>query len=802
MASTFLSPGVAIREQSFDVFSQSVGLTRLGLVGKFQKGPAFVATPVISQTNYNNIFGGTLPDLPATYVANSFLQQSNNLTVTRILGFTGFENTPAWIITAGPESKLSGSTLAVLRSRANQINGTPYFDQESDVVIGNINGPLGAFTLTGSTGPLTAITNSGITVSLDETNTNYIVKQLTKNPKDVATVAPLYVETIYPHFIREAFARGEIVDLKTKLVFVNQAVETAAGITGQYTDYTDSYSNSSTPWIVSRVIGSHVVRLFQIFTKSDGDSSAIENKISIQNIDVNNLTFDILVRDFNDTDATANQTAFELFSNLTLDPSQQNFIGRMIGTTDGNYPSLSQYISIQMADSYPIDTVPAGFEGYTLRSSGLSGSTNPGIYYKTNYLSGDSVFKTYMGISELGYTSLTQSNTGYKNAIKTLEADLFSYYGAVTTSGTTQIKGFHMENTADPNKFVSGYKNSLSAYTIPSGALVDKNQIKFTVVPYLGFDSFNKYLNFDNDIPDEFSDFYASNVAAYKQAIDTFASRESTDINLFATPGIDYESNLDLVNYALAMVESRADSLYIIDSPRITTGSQNKGTAVEVVAILESTGLDSNYAATYWPFEQISDTTNNQYLWISPTHHICYAIAFGDSTSQIWYAPAGINRGGNPGNIVQADIKLSTSDRDTLYQGRINPIATFIQEGVVIWGQKTLQVKQSSLTRINVRRLLLEIERLVAAVSVTLLFEQNDQTLRDQFLSKVEPILQQIQNQRGLTAFNVVLDPLNTNSIIDQNTLTGKIQLQPTPTAEFISLTIQVLPQGANFSEF
>jgi len=178
------------------------------------------------------------------------------------------------------------------------------------------------------------------------------------------------------------------------------------------------------------------------------------------------------------------------------------------------------------------------------------------------------------------------------------------------------------------------------------------------------------------------------------------------------------------------------------------------------------------------------------------------AMAFTDNVSNPWYAPAGINRGKANTTIKRADIKLKESHRDTLYQGRINPIATFIQEGVVIWGQKTLQVDASALDRINVRRLLLQVRRLIAAASLTLLFEQNDQTLRDQFLSRVEPILLNIQNRRGLTAFKVVMDDSNNNETVDRNTLVGKIQLKPTPTAEYVDLEFQVLPAGANFEDF
>jgi phage tail sheath protein FI len=179
------------------------------------------------------------------------------------------------------------------------------------------------------------------------------------------------------------------------------------------------------------------------------------------------------------------------------------------------------------------------------------------------------------------------------------------------------------------------------------------------------------------------------------------------------------------------------------------------------------------------------------------------SMAYTDNVAAPWIAPAGELRGLAPTNVIRADVKLKKTDRDTLYQGRVNPIATSIQVGVKIDGQKTLQVRQSALDRINVRRLLIQVRRLVASASQTLVFEQNDQTLRDQFLAKVEPILLQIQNQRGLTAFKVVMDDSNnTNETIDRNTLVGKIQLKPTRTAEFIDLTFQVLPSGANFEDF
>ena len=400
------------------------------------------------------------------------------------------------------------------------------------------------------------------------------------------------------------------------------------------------------------------------------------------------------------------------------------------------------------------------------------------------------------------YAESAFPNLSVANAAQNVEHDIFQYAGGVATAKTT-VKGFHMENTASASLFETGDKGALTAYTKTGTAVVDRQKLKFTVLPYGGFDGFNKYLTFSTDsLYSEFTDAYNSNVNAFKTALDTFESAEAVDINLLTTPGIDYANNETLVKYALNIVEDRADILYIIDAPRLTVGTV-KGTPEAAVSDLESTGIDSSYACTYWPWIQVEDINTGRYVYMSPTYAIVRAMAFTDNKYQSWFAPAGQIRGAMPGNVIRADVKLTAAQRDTLYAARINPMATFTQGGVQIFGQKTLQVRESALDRINVRRLMLRVQRLVAAASQTLLFEQNDQTTRDQFLAKVEPILLQIQNQRGITAFNVVMDDSNnTADTIDRNMLIGKIQIKPTRAVEFIDLTFQVLPTGARFEDF
>lgn len=800
MGTIFVSPGVYTREQDFTTFASRIGLTKLGIVGKFPKGPAFEAIKIKNGDDFYLRFGSNNYQYPTTYVANSFLSQSDELYVTRVLGKGGFTNTPAWVITSrftGTGStwgSKSGSTLAVIRSKKDS-NGTPYYSSFTDIKIGNLTTGtcLASFTLSGSTGPLTAYTN-GISVSLDETKSNYIGKVLGKNPKVIDGTYNFYLESVYPHFIREAENRGDIIEIQPTLVYINTNVPS-------WNDYQDDYTHAVTPWIVSRVIGGTVYNLFKIHTISDGDSANRELKISIAAIDTVNNLFDIIVRRYEDNDANST-SVLERWSRLSLDENSTRYCAKIIGTQNDEFPSKSSFITLEMADSYPSDTVPAGFRGYELRNY-TSGSTviKPSIYYKTVYFSGDSVNKTYLGISELGYTSITQNQVSIKNAAQNVEHDLFAYAGGVS-SGKTTTKGFHLENTADSILFDTGNKSTLTAYTtVAGGTIVDKQKLKFTVLPYGGFDGFDKYKKYDYDY-EEFTDAYTNNINAFKEAIDTMSSPEEVDISLFSTPGIDFSNNEILTKYALEMIENRADTLYIMDSPRVTVG-EVKGTADDVVSRLETTGIDSSYAATYWPWLQVEDVTTGRYVYMAPTYAAVRAMAFTDKKYNSWFAPAGILRSVMPNEVVRADIKLKKTDRDTLYNGRINPIATFVQEGVQIWGQKTLQVRESALDRINVRRLMLRLQRLIASASLTLVFEQNDQTLRDQFLSKVEPILLQIQNQRGITGFRVVMDDSNnTEDTIDRNMLIGKIQVKPTRSAEFIDLTFQVLPSGANFQDF
>jgi phage tail sheath protein FI len=280
-----------------------------------------------------------------------------------------------------------------------------------------------------------------------------------------------------------------------------------------------------------------------------------------------------------------------------------------------------------------------------------------------------------------------------------------------------------------------------------------------------------------------------SDLYAYLRGIETFANPEAVNINVFATPGINFYDHSSLVTQAIDMVENdRADSIYIIGSP-------NESSSENVINNLDEQGIDSNYSATYWPWIQVRDTDNATQLYIPPTGEVVRNIALTDNVSYPWFAVAGYSRG--LVNAIKATKKLTLDERDDLYKNRINPIATFSDTGTIIWGNKTLQVRESALDRINVRRLLLRARKLISAVAVRLLFEQNDDQVRQEFLRLVNPILEAIKKERGLYDFRVSVS--NSPEDIDANTLRGKIYIKPTRSLEFIDLEFIITPTGASF---
>lgn len=276
----------------------------------------------------------------------------------------------------------------------------------------------------------------------------------------------------------------------------------------------------------------------------------------------------------------------------------------------------------------------------------------------------------------------------------------------------------------------------------------------------------------------------------YTESINLLSNKDEYRYNLITAPGLNYSDHGTAVNLMVSTVESRQDAIAVIDLDGYNT---NIGTITTNAA-----AFDSSYAASYWPWLQTLNTTG-QTVWVPASTMIPGVYAFTDASSDAWFAPAGLTRGAL-GNVIKAERKLTSGNRDTLYAANVNPIATFPGTGVVVFGQKTLQKRASALDRVNVRRLLIELKNYISQVADNLVFEQNSIATRNSFLTQVNPYLEGIQQRQGLYAFKVVMDETNnTADVVDRNELVGQIYLQPTKTAEFILLDFNVLPTGATF---
>ena len=669
---------------------------------------------------------------------------------------------------------------------------------------------------------------------------------------------PVFAEENFQSWLNYSWKKGYIRGLNPDLISLDSA---QSGDFDSIGWYLDRWQTPNSPFVVSELRGNKVYDLFRFYTISDGDAANTLLKISIINQSWSNLTFDILIRDYFDTDA--NPVVLEKFTNCTMDPGQNSFVGNKVGTLDGEYILNSKYVMVEMSEDAPIDALPCGFNGFNFRLYSGAQSPFPIIKGKYDYpgetvwnppfalssgavsstlSQGDNVRRTYLGIS---------NSYGWDPAY-------FEYVGKTEPNSTCDIDsvpwnyisaGFHMDvnasaltindlySTSGDTRFICGNSPFITEPELPTNVYYRLYARKFTFLVQGGFDGWDIYREWRTNedrfqigrsgflngacptsrypnavgwgafkeisIGDGTMDFGNTDYYAYLLGQQTFANPEATNINVFVSPGIDYVNNSNLVEDAVTMIEfNRADSLYVcttpdvdLFSPTLTGGQDIFIYPTEAVDNLDNTGIDSNYTATYYPWVLTRDSVNNTQIYIPPTAEVTRNLALTDNIAFPWFAAAGYTRG--IVNCIKARKKLTQEDRDILYNGRVNPIATFSDVGTVIWGNKTLQVRESALDRINVRRLLLQARKLISAVSVRLLFDQNDEQVRQDFLNAVNPILDSIRRDRGLYDFRVTVS--SNPEDLDRNQMTGKIYIKPTRSLEFIDITFYITPTGASF---
>ena len=624
-------------------------------------------------------------------------------------------------------------------------------------------------------------------------------------------------------------------------------------------DYKSAYRYASTPWIVSNLKGDHdhveINKLFRFHTISDGNGSNNEVKISIENIRPDEGTFDVVVRRIDDGDESI--VPLERFSRCNMTPGDNNYIAFKIGSFDGVYESKSKFITVEVNDSTAARmSVPAGFLGYPIPNYGglqikddeTNDSSNvefPTLAYNRFFDPDIKNRKQYFGLS---------SWVG-------VDIDNFTFKGnkAYIDDPRFMSNGFHLDSRLDETNRDSqvgitvdgehGYKFECVSTNSRTSTLSEPpiigteeemygsiyeyvNLRKFTLYFYGGFDGWDDYrdqrTNTDDYKMSQYRGFinqgsgegYAFNRIkepsllklnqngitsdwyAYLSGIRQFATPEETDINVFATPGIDYVNQKLLVEEAIEMVEEeRADSIYVVTTPDKPSGAgdyvDEMYTPDDAVANLEDSEIDSNYTCTYYPWVKYLDVDNNQYIYLPATKDVVRNFAQTDNTTWPWFAPAGISRGSV--DCVRAHFITKLADEDVLYDGRINPIKTFATDGPKIWGQKNLQINESQLNRIAVRRLLLRMRKLIAISCIGLIFQPNDPTVKQSFISTVTPIMENIRSNRGISDFRIEVN--DTVESRERRELPAKIYFKPYNALEYIVIDFILTPEGLSFDQ-
>jgi len=827
MAERIVSPGVFTNEVDQSFLAGGVAQIGAAIVGPTVKGPALIPTQITSFGQFQEVFGPTTTDSYVPYVVQDYLAKGGNvITVTRLLYEDGYYLTNgalAIIAKSGSGASAVQAVTHVLHpTQAVTTDGATALFEDSVLLNGGsgsfaikISGSYaaGADSAIGFSGAFLATEGTAISASIVSTNNEYVAKVFQRDPKSVNY--PVYVQ---------------YENLNASSLFNNLGDVTMELAKLSNFEFLQDYQTASTPWITSQKIGSITRNLFRFHTLSHGTSVNYETKVGIRDIKLGSETpdpngygsFTVEVRRVNtstpapgllnspyssqDTDGAPD--IVETYLNVNLDPTSPNYIARRIGNRyqtvndsnqlliNGDYPNISKYIRVEV-DANVADRlidpalVPFGFRSLSTPIPMASGSLN---IRPATYATSQVVSSTYNSNNYFGFNFTVQNNMNYLAPIPTSGSNTGSnsdfYLGDVSQDADA---GFPTITTA----YSGSLQSALVAGTFTTNVATSTRKF---ILPFQGgFDGAKpnlkkysgQYISATNTFGFNCSAATSTGTKSYNKAFTLLSNADYYDMNLLVTPGIIDSLHPYVTGLARTLAETRQDTFFVMDTNRLT---DSINTAVNQV-----TSLDSNYTAAYWPWLRITGA-NNIPTWVPPSTLIPGVLAFNDNTQAPWYAPAGLNRG----LITATDtyLKLSQSDRDTLYEARINPIANFLNDGIVVWGQKTLQARPSALDRVNVRRLLIAVKKFIASSTRYLVFEQNTNATRNRFLSIVNPYMEQVRANQGLYAFRVVMDQTNnTPDLIDQNILYGQIFLQPTRTAEFIILDFNIQPTGATFPE-
>jgi len=774
MSERIVSPGVFTRENDLSFLAQGIGEIGAAIIGPFKQGPAFIPTIIRTQSEFEDTFGTPDGTYYSEYAVQNYLREAGQVTVVRVGGVGGYQQVaPLAIFASGSSAtpKLGTKLIGVLHStkagdEAVGFTGATVVSDDS------IDGSFVINTLT-----------AGVNISAS------ILTSATNDLADVFGESPFGAKSAYAYSYFENMAGYYTGSAGNNIVITRVVLPTQ--------DFSYDTTEAQTPMVVSQNISDVRYNLFKFVTLGHGNTYNTKYKIGISNVKAagedgatDYSTFTVTVRSYDDTDKR--KTVVETFNNVNLDAASPNYIARRIGdrwntidsdgkiTENGDYSNRSKYVRVVVsaAGSFPISAAPFGHGAYT---NPITATTNaesllvPPVVYQTNSIGNTSSSPIYFSGFDFEGIDAKIDNAQYLKPIPD---------GAQTGSN------------------VAFAFDSQLTYIMTGSKSEDMVKRQFVLAFQEGFDGMNptvvKAKAGDTDWGNANTQGFncasgtSTGTLAYYKAINAVSNPDEWDINMVVTPGIIRSLHPSVVTKAIDMVESRQDAFYIADF------NDYADTITE--ATEQANSVDSNYVATYYPWVKTIDTNTNKLMSVPPSVLMPAVFAANDRLAAEWFAPAGLNRGGIVGAVSVLN-RLTHSERDTLYENKVNPIAAFPGQGIVAFGQKTLQDKASALDRINVRRLLIVLKKFVASTSRYLVFEQNTSSTRARFLNTVNPYLEAVQQRQGLYSFRVVMDESNnTPDVIDRNILAGQIFLQPAKTAEFIVIDFNILPTGASFS--
>ena len=686
MKETLVSPGVLAIENDQSFITEQPIQAGAAIIGPTVKGPVGIPTICTTYSDYQNKFGSTFITggivrsyLTSVSVYNYFQQGGTSMLVTRVVSGT-----------FSPATSSTIPTSIGLTSASATMSISPFH-------------PSGSFSVNGITLQITGSaggtnTSTVIYVPSGSSTANTAISASTYFNAS-SSVAP-YSSSLY--LISSSASSTNIIFTYTgsNSVAGNSNSFVSGGVTYNFTGGTNSEA-----FIIETLSEGEIMNSSGSLSSNGMLSRGTADNFRWQIVSPNTQsgTFSLLVRQGNDL--TLSPSILERWDNLSLDPTEPNYIEKIIGNSK---PSIA---------------------------------VDNGEYY-------------------------VKQSGAYSNNSKYIRVK------SVLTPTT-----HYLDNNSQPKS------NLTSSIPFASNGVFDGATGNMTSSAH----------NYNENITD--SDSQGLLASDYANTINLLSNKDAYKYNFITVPGLvnsaAFPNHTSTITTLISNIQNRGDSFVVMDSS--TYGDSAN------VPITTAASRDTSYAATYYPWILTLDPSTAQQIWVPPSTMIPAVYAFNDAVADPWIAPAGVNRGVMT-TAVRTERYISQNTRDSLYQAKVNPIATFQNSGVTVFGQKTLQTRRSALDRINVRRLLIELKSFIVQVADTLVFEPNNEVTRNNFLSQVNPYLSSVQQREGLTDYKVIMDESNNNqTTIDNNELIGAIYIQPTRTAEYIILDFNVLPTGATF---